>query len=82
MKKYRVKHVPKDLKPFGLKDGDVIDVWDEDNYLSDSSNHEFSRLPSVGHVLFMTPLGQYAYLLEHEIEEVKEQVERELGEFQ
>nr|QJB20871.1 MAG: hypothetical protein [Microvirus sp.] len=81
MKKYRVKHVPKELKSYGLKDGDVVDVWDEDNYLSDSPNHQSSRLLEVGHVLFMTPLGQYAYLLEHEIEEVKEQVEREVGEF-
>ena len=82
MRKYRVNHCPKDLKPFGLKNGDVIEVADEDNYLSDSPNHQ-SALAPHGHVLFVTPLGQWAYLLEHEIVEVKDQayVERHLGVF-
>ena len=82
MRKYRVNQCPKDLKPFGLKDGDVIEVADEDNYLSDSPNYCSVGAP-LGHVLFLTPLGQWAYLLEHEIVEVKEDtcVEKHLGEF-
>nr|QJB20889.1 MAG: hypothetical protein [Microvirus sp.] len=82
MKKFRVKNCPKDLRPFGLKDGDTIEVADEDNYLSNSPTHPSVRAP-LGHVLFLTPLGQWAYLLEHEIVEVKDQanVERHLGEF-
>ena len=82
MRKYRINRCPKDLKPFGLKDGDVIEVFDEDNYLSDSPIHRSVRAP-LGHVLFLTPLGQWAYLLESEIVEVKDQayVERHLGEF-
>lgn len=82
MRKYRINQCPKDLKSFGLNDGDVVEVADEDNYLSDSPIQRFCR-PPIGHVLILTPVGQWVYLLENQIVEIKDQayVERHLGEF-